>query len=129
MTIQANMLSLPEYTRQSITGIPATGLNAGSGSSQTTAVLIPSDFNVYTTVASTNAVILPWGVDGTTAGPVQIGDTITTVNHGANPLLVYPQSGGKIQNGSANADFSVTNNKTCEFFYIGGGNWGAALGN
>jgi hypothetical protein len=82
---------------------------------------------IFTTVASSTGVILPWGVDGTTSGPLQLADEITIINHGANTLSVYPQTGGKIANGSANAAFSVAATKTAYFTYIGGGNFAAAL--
>jgi hypothetical protein len=126
MTVQAYMAGLPEFTRQAIVGLPSLSLTA-LGSSQTTGLALATDFNVFTTVASSTGCQLPWGTDGTVAGPVQIGDSITVVNHGANTLSVYPQSGGKIANGSANAAFSVSATKLSEFTYIGGGNWAAAV--
>jgi hypothetical protein len=126
MPVQAFMASVPEFTRQAIVGIPSTGLTA-LGSSQGTALLLPTDFCVFTTVASSTGAQLPWGVDGTTPGPLQLGDEITVVNHGANALSVYPQSGGKIANGSTNAAFSVAATKTAYFTYIGSGNFAAAL--
>lgn len=126
MPVQAFMASVPEFTRQAIVGIPSTGLTA-TGSGQSTALALPTDFNVFTTVASSTGAQLPWGVDGTTVGPVQLADEITVVNHGANTLSVYPQTGGKIANGSANAAFSVAATKTAYFTYIGSGNWAAAL--
>nr|WP_294525774.1 hypothetical protein [uncultured Rhodopila sp.] len=126
MTVQANMAGLPEFTRQAITGLPSLSLTA-LGNSQTTGLALATDFNVFTTVASSTGCQLPWGIDGATSGPVQIGDSITVVNHGANALSVYPQSGGKIANGSANAAFSVSATKLADFTYIGGGNWAAAV--
>ena len=126
MPIQAFMASLPEFTRQAVVGIPSTGLTA-LGNSQGTALALPTDFNVFTTVSASTGAQLPWGVDGTTAGPVQLADEITVVNHGAQALSVYPQSGGKVANGSANAAFSVAATKTAYFTYIGSGNWAASL--
>lgn len=126
MPVQSFMASVPEFTRQAIVGIPSTSLTA-TGSSQGTALALPTDFNIFTTVASSTGAILPWGVDGATQGPVQVADEITVVNHGANTLSIYPQSGGKIANGSANAAFSVAATKTAYFTYIGSGNWAASL--
>ena len=126
MTVQAFMASVPELTRQAIVGIPSTGLTA-AGNSQGTALALPTDFNVFTTVGASAGAILPWGVDGTVQGPVNMADEITIVNHGANALSVYPQSGGKVANGSANAAFSVPATKTAYFTYLSGGNWAASV--
>lgn len=128
MTVQANMAGVAEFTRQAISGIPSLAQTA-AGTGQSTALLLPSDFVVFTTVASSTGCQLPFGVDGTTSGPVQVADDFTVVNHGANTLSVYPQSGGKIANGSANAAFSVPATKTAFFVYIGSGNWAAAVSN
>jgi hypothetical protein len=49
------------------------------------------------------------------------------MNHGANTLSVYPPTGGKIANGSANAAFSVAANKMATFVNIGSGNWAASV--
>lgn len=126
MTVQAFMASVPEYTRQAMVGIPSPNLTA-TGNSQGTALALPTDFDIFTTVAASTGTILPWGVDGTVAGPVQIADEITIVNHGANALSVYPQSGGKIANGAANAAFSVSATKTAYFTYLGSGNYAASV--
>lgn len=126
MTVQAFMAGVPEFTRQALVGIPSTGLTA-TGNSQGTALALPSDFDVFTTVSASTGCILPWGVDGTVAGPVQLADEITIVNHGAQTLSVYPQSGGKVANGSANAAFSVSATKTAYFTYLGSGNWAASV--
>lgn len=126
MPVQAFMASIPEFTRQAIVGIPSTSLTA-TGNSQGTALLLPTDFCIFTTVGASTGAQLPWGVDGTIAGPLQLGDEITVINHGASTLSVYPQTGGKIANGSANAAFSVAATKTAYFTYIGSGNFAASL--
>ncbi len=108
-------------------GLPTTGLTA-TGNSQGTALASPSDFLVFSTVAASTGVILLGGADtAATPGPCTITDTMTIVNHGANTLSVYPQSGGKIANGSANAAFSVSATKTAYFTYLGSSNWAASV--
>jgi uncharacterized protein (AIM24 family) len=52
---------------------------------------------------------------------------MTVTNHGANTLTVYPATGGKIANGSANAGFSVPANKSAFFQCIDGTSWAACL--
>lgn len=127
MTIQAWLTGTAEYLRQAQQGIPSTGLTA-LGNSQGTALQCPTDFNVFTTVSSSTGCLVLGAQDtASTPGPCVIGDTMTIVNHGAQPLSVYPQSGGKIANGSANAAFTVNANKTAFLVYIGSNNWAASV--
>ena len=88
------------------------------GSSQGTALALPSDFVVFTNVAGSTGTILPTS---------SVPDWITIVNHGANTLTVYPPVGGAIANGSVNAGFSVAANKTANFLAISSINFAAAL--
>src|SRR4051812_33029953 len=78
-----------------------------TGSTQATALALPSDVNVVTTTASGTGVILP-------ANPSP-GDEIIVANLGANTLLVYAAGLGAIQSGSASAGFSVATLKTAKF--------------
>jgi hypothetical protein len=78
-----------------------------TGSTQATALLLPADVNVFTTVAASTGAIL-----GANPSP---GDEIVVANLGANALLVYPPLGGNIQGGSTNAGFSVANGKSAKF--------------
>jgi hypothetical protein len=89
-----------------------------TGSNQGTALAMPSDFVVFTTVAASTGTILP---------NAQPGDWFTIVNHGANTLSVYPPTGGKIANGSANAAFSVAATKTAQFQAISSTDYAASL--
>lgn len=102
-----------------VTGTVANTLTA-TGNSQGTALLMSmDDVQVFTTVASSTGCIF-------SASGYSAGDEITIANHGANTLSVYPATGGKIANGSANAAFSVSATKTAFFTSIDGTNW---LGN
>ena len=108
-------------TCQASLGIPATGLTA-TGNSQGTALALPSDWNLFTTVAASTGAILP-----ANGSNVNLSDVYIVMNHGANSLSVYPPTGGKIANGSANAAFSVAANKMATFVNIGSGNWAASV--
>lgn len=130
MTLQANLLGTSEFLRQAQAGIPTTGLTA-TGNNQATALALPSDFCVFTTVSSSTGCALP-GTVASGTGPVLPVDTITIVNHGAQTLSVYPfSSTGKIANGSAGAAFSVSATKTATFTFIGlvssADSWAAAV--
>ena len=133
MTIKAWLTGTPEYLRTAQQGIPSTGLTA-SGTTQAGALQLTTDFNVFTTVASSQSCVLLGALDTTYAGtpgvnqgPCDLADTIVVVNHGAQTLSVFPNGTGKIANGSASAAFSVAATKTCTFMYIGSGNWAASL--
>jgi hypothetical protein len=144
MGVAAFIRGLPVGVVQAIKGAfdwqNSVGLTA-AGTTQATALLLPRDFNVFTTVAAGSGCILPYGEDqtvssqsvapaGTTVasvGTLEVGDTITVVNRGANALLVYPQGTGTIQGGSAGAGFSIAVNKLADIRYVGSGNFVANL--
>jgi len=114
----------PALQAQASLGILNTNSNAltATGSTQGTALALPSDFNIFTTVAASTGAILP------ASGPqCQQTDNFVVVNHGANALSVYPPTGGKIANGTANAALSVPANKTAFFLSLGSGNFAASL--
>lgn len=102
---------------QASVGYPSTSLVA-TGTVQGDALPLPSDFNVFGTVAANTGAILPTS---------NTADWLTVVNHGANTLKVYPPVGGKIANGSANAAFSVAATKTAQFQCIDSTNFAASL--
>lgn len=112
MTTLRNLMgtgTAPLAAQATATGILANTLTA-TGNSQGTALALPSDFNVFTTVAASTGTIMP--------SNCLPGDWFTIVNHGASTLSVYPPTGGKIANGSANAAFSVGANKTAQVICI-----------
>src|SRR6478609_6592597 len=115
MPTQANLLGsgCPALQCRASLGFPSTGLTA-AGSTQGTALVLPSDFNVVTTTAASTGVILP-----AVSSQIQVTDTIIVVNHGANALTVYPPVGGKVQVGAANAGLSVASGKTAWFLLVG----------
>lgn len=97
-----------------------------TGSTQGTALALPTDFNVFTTVAASTGGLLPAaGVN------YQVADTIIVVNHGANALTIYPQVGGKIGVAAVNAGLSVPSGKMAWFTVTdataGANIWGASV--
>ena len=92
-----------------ITGNAANNLTA-AGTTQATALLLPSDVNRFTTVAASSGTILP---------PMNAGDWTVIYNGGANALAVYPPVGGVINQGATNAAYSVTTtNRTAIVFCV-----------
>lgn len=123
MPTQSNLMGsgCPALQAQASVGIPATGLTA-AGSTQGTALALPSDFSVFSTVGASTGTVLP-----ATGPQCNLGDSFIVINHGANSLSVYPPVGGKIANGTTNAAFAVAATKTAYFTSLGGGNFAASL--
>lgn len=106
-------------------GFVSGGLTA-AGSTQGTALALPTDFNVFTTVAASTGGILPAaGIN------YQVADVIIVVNHGASTLTVYPQTGGKIGVAAANAGLAVASGKSAWFMLVdatsGANIWAASV--
>lgn len=97
------------------------------GTTQTNALLLGlGSNNVITVGGSGTGVILPPG--NGVGDPLAAGDWVRVANFvSGNAILVYPPLGGKIQNGTLNASFSVGALKTCEFVCIDGLNFFANL--
>ena len=87
----------------------------GAGTNQATGAVCPSKTNVFTSVASGTGCKLGVTVIGATTSNLTVGDEIHVINHGANALLVYPPSGGKINNGTGDAALSVAANASVVF--------------
>ena len=87
-----------------VTPVQTTGITAaGTNQATATALAAPTFFAspatfVVSTVASGTGVVLPAAIAGM---------DITVVNAGANPLLVYPATGGSIDGAAANAPMSI----------------------
>lgn len=78
-----------------------------------------TDYNIFTTVAASTGARLP--------STMSAGDEMWVVNYGASTLSLYPPTGGKINNGSANAAISITANKNANIVCIDGTNFVAAI--
>lgn len=90
---------------------------AAAGATQGTATALGASVNVVSTVAS--------GADGVRLpAPGGIGETLVVFNtDSADALKVYPASGGKINNGSANASVSVAAAKSGLFVAVSATDW------
>ena len=99
----------------------ADALTAHSGGTQAPGTPITTRLARFSTVAASgDSALLPSALPGM---------EITVINSGANPMNVFPASGEKINGGSANAAFSVTNAKQTVFRCTSAGNWYCALSN
>lgn len=106
-------------TAVALLGSVTTGITANTGSTQATGTLLTSVVNVVATCANAgDALLLP---------PASKGDEIWVRNNGAASADVFPQVGGAINGGSANAAFAVANTKTAVFKCLGGLDWIVAL--
>lgn len=103
-----------------VLGSLASSLSA-AGTTQATATLLGSANNVVTAVGAGAGVRLP----GTPT--VSANDRLHVANHGANTLAVYPPTGGKLSNNTANVPALVAPNKCGDFFCIDGTNYTAML--
>lgn len=101
MTIKSNVMGLgtPGQTASAIVG----GMNAnsvGAGTTRTDATLLPLTSNHWIKTAANNSgVILPPG-NGSGIGMAP-GDYMRIYNGDSNTLLVYPPTGGKLNDGTA----------------------------
>ena len=104
-----------------ILGSLSAGVSA-AGTVQSTATLLTSANNIVTTVGAGSGVRLPL------TPSVSANDRLHVANHGANTLAVYPPSGGKLSNNTANVPAMIAVNKCADFFCIDGTNYTALLG-
>lgn len=92
---------------------------AGTTQTQAGATALTGAINFVTTGNASDGVLLP---SGRTAGSV-----VYIVNSSAAALNVYPATGGKINNGSANAAKALAANMSGCYISLGSENWGAVL--
>ena len=88
-------------------------------SSQANSFAIVDDVTIFTTAASNSGARLP---STSTAG-----DVFFIANQGSNTMLVYPPSGGKINNGTADASVNLTTKKCGLWVSIDGTNYVGGL--
>lgn len=89
-----------------------------TGTNQATAYAITTANSVFTTVDAGTGARLP--VTG-------IADRLHVANCGTNTLMVYPPSGGKLNNMTSNVPAAIPPNKTADFVCIDGTNYTALL--
>ena len=110
-------LGMPPKLAGQIGNLPSA--KTGSGTAQTGATAITTNFTVLTTSGGSTAFVLP-------TVPAGSGAYIVS-NASATTALVYPPSGGTIQGGSQDAAFSVAQNKVAMFFKTSATAWVAVL--
>ena len=125
MPTQANLMGsgCPALQAIASVGLPKIALT-GLGTTQGTAFQLPSDFNVFSNTALNTGAILPF-----TGVNIQLADTIIVVNHGANPLTVYPPVGGTLSTLAVNTGVALPAGKTAWFLVVGSNAFAYSLSN
>ena len=101
--------SVSHVGRRILSGLTALGTN------QATAFPLLNEGNhQFTTVGSSTGAVLP---------TAKLPSTVTVWNGGSNALSVYPPSGGKVNDGSVNAAYSVPAGSGISFFATDLGIW------
>jgi hypothetical protein len=94
-------------------------VTAGTTQTQAGATVLNSAINYVTTGNASDGVKLPTGYG--------LGEIVYIVNSSGVALNVYPATGGKINNGSANASKALAANMSGAYISLGDENWGAVL--
>ena len=94
-------------------------VTAGTVQTQAGATQLAGSISYVTTGNASDGVRLPVGI--------AVGDVIYVVNSSGVALNVYPNTGGKINNGSANAAKALAANLSGAYISLGDENWGAVL--
>jgi hypothetical protein len=92
---------------------------AGTTQTQAGATALTGAINFVTTGTASDGVMLP--------AERPVGDVVYIVNSSAASLNVYAATGGKINNGSANAAKALAANMSGAYISLGSENWGAVL--
>lgn len=100
-----NTISFARVDQRSGSTTSPTSAVTAVGTAQVGAASLPGAFNVVTTSVGQTAVVLPANYPAYT--PLIVRVTSATAG------LVFPNSGGTINGGSANASLSVAQNKPC----------------
>lgn len=92
---------------------------AGTTQTQAGATALTAGINVVTTGNASDGVLLP--------SNYALFDTLVIVNTSAVALNVYPGTGGKINNGTADAAKALAANMSGLYVSLGSNNWAAVL--
>jgi hypothetical protein len=93
---------------------------AGVGTAQSGATPLTGTINQVTTASGQTAVVLP--------STQPLGTSVNVYVSTATAALVFPPSGGGINEGAANASFSVAQAKFTSFVRVSATKWLAQLG-
>jgi hypothetical protein len=94
-------------------------VTAGTTQTQAGATQLAGSVSYVTTGNASDGVRLPTDI--------AVGDVIYVINSSGVALNVYPATGGKINNGTANAAKALAANLAGAYISLGGENWGAVL--
>lgn len=94
-------------------------ITAGTTQTQAGATQLAGSISYVTTGNASDGVRLPTDL--------ALGDVIYVVNSSGVALNVYPNTGGKINNGSANAAKALAANMSGAYISLGSENWAAVL--
>ena len=94
-------------------------ITAGTTQTQAGATQLAGAISFVTTGNANDGVRLPT--------EMAVGDVVYVVNSSGVSLNVYPATGGKINNGTANAAKALVANMSGAYISLGGENWGAVL--
>lgn len=89
---------------------------AAAGNSQATARALTSTVNVIATATATSA-------DGVKLPTAYPGARCIVINKSGQTLDVWPNTSDKVENGSANAETTQTNNTHITYYAVDGENW------
>lgn len=92
---------------------------AGTTQTQAGATQMEGAVNYVTTGTASDGVRLP--------PDTAVGEVVYVINSSAVALNVFPNTGGKINNGSANASKPLAANIAGAYISLGSENWGAVL--
>lgn len=92
---------------------------AGTTQTQAAATQLEGAVNFVTTGTASDGVRLP--------PDTPVGEVVYVINSSANVLNVYPNTGGKINNGTTNAAKALVANMSGAYISLGSENWGAVL--
>lgn len=92
---------------------------AAAGSAQGNAAALSKGLNYVTGSDGTKGVILPVAA---------AGERCEAINPTGSNMLVYPQAGGAINGGSANAALTVATKKSVILYCVDGLNWWGPVG-
>lgn len=94
-------------------------ITAGTTQTQAGATQLAGAISYVTTGNASDGVRLPTDM--------ALGDVVYVVNSSGVSLNVYPATGGKINNGTANAAKALAANMSGAYISLGGENWAAVL--
>ena len=92
---------------------------SAAGTNQSTATSLTASISIVTTVGAGTGVVLP---------TLSKKDRLHVANHGANTLAVFPPSGGKLSNNSANVPAFLAVGKSADFVCTATVNYSVLLG-